>query len=523
VRRSSTAVVAVIAALIFSSATPSHAATPKLSVPKKVSVSVTSSSARLSWGLTKGLAPTKISITCKVYGISAVSTTSKKSHITLNNLTPATSYDCKLVSVLGKKRGAAKSLSFTTAVDAVVPTRPYSVLAVAHDHSATISWHAPSSDGGAPITSYVVTSTPSSAGCNVALTTCTITGLTNGVSYTFNVVAHNAAGNSLLSVNSNLIVPSDTSVAINNVQTTPGDGYLDVSWHLLRAADNVQISWGSQSVTLAGDVTSYRITGLSNCIAQSISLNTVVSTVATTAVTTSAQAGGASGIPGAIRNLSATTTSRAVHVAFAAPTFTGFTDTPITGYVVTAINGANSFTATVDASATSADLTGLDNGVSYSISVAAVNQCGTHIVTDGEKISATPSWANRPATVIDMSDPNAVTQHTLAVGDSVGYQFTALDTFATAGVYFALEPLCSTNGSTWGDCAVTVSVSLYDLSGNQLNTIQYAYSDWYGTHVIPVRPEAPLTQDAQYILVVRLDASTAAYTAIDVFSPALVW
>ena len=522
-RRSVVAAGAVVAGLLLTHITPSFAAPAPLSVPKKLTVSVTSNSARLSWGLTKGAAPSRILIQCSVGGAVVISTSAKKSPITLSSLNSATSYNCKLVSVLGKSRGAAKLITFTTASGLTVSSRPFNVSATAVGESATITWNAPSNNGGTPITSYVVTSTPASAGCTSITTSCTVTGLSAGVSYTFNVVARNSVGTSLVSISSNAVLPIATSVGLDNVQTVAGDGYIDISWHLIRDVDNVEISWGSESAVIAGNTTSYRVNGVANCTSQTITLKTISNSLTSNGVTAIATPGGSSGIAGSVQNLSATATSRAVHVSFAAPQFTGFSDTPITGYVVTATAGAATSSVTVGATATSADIADLTNDVEYTISVAAVNKCGTHVITPADRITATPSWGDLPSTIIDLSDVNAVTKHTLVVGGSVGYRFTAIDIFDVAGTYFTLEPQCSTNATVWADCAVTLSLKLFDLSGNQLNTIQYGYADWYGTGLVPLRPEQPLVADEQYILVVKLLASSATHTAVDVFSPALVW
>jgi FG-GAP-like repeat/Fibronectin type III domain len=85
--------------------------------------------------------------------------------------------------------------------------------ATAANQSATVSWLAPASDGGSPVTGYVVTAYVGYASVKVRifnspLTTQTVTGLTNGTTYRFRVRAYNAYGFSGFSKVTNAVTPT---------------------------------------------------------------------------------------------------------------------------------------------------------------------------------------------------------------------------------------------------------------------------------------------------------------------------
>ena len=93
----------------------------------------------------------------------------------------------------------------TQAVQVGVPSAPENLTAVEGDESVTLTWEAPTSDGGASITGYTYryrtsggTWLPSRDGTTLNATTLyirdTISNLTNGTPYTFEVWANNAQG-----------------------------------------------------------------------------------------------------------------------------------------------------------------------------------------------------------------------------------------------------------------------------------------------------------------------------------------
>ena len=75
-----------------------------------------------------------------------------------------------------------------------VPGAPTENSVTAGDASATIVWTPPASNGGSPITGYVITPSTGSPVTVGNVTKYTVTGLTNGTPYTFTVAAINAAG-----------------------------------------------------------------------------------------------------------------------------------------------------------------------------------------------------------------------------------------------------------------------------------------------------------------------------------------
>jgi uncharacterized repeat protein (TIGR02543 family) len=97
------------------------------------------------------------------------------------------------------------------------PDSPTAVSSAAIDEtSALVSWQAPEVTGGSAITEYVATSSAGQS-CTTVTTTCTITGLSAGTSYTFTVIARNTIGTSIQSART----ASITTSAPPEAPTTP--------------------------------------------------------------------------------------------------------------------------------------------------------------------------------------------------------------------------------------------------------------------------------------------------------------
>ena len=104
------------------------------------------------------------------------------------------------------------------AVPGTVASPPRSVTAVARNKGAAVTWTAPATSGTYAVTRYWVTANPGGAGClaEAPALTCTVTGLTNGTTYTFTVEAFTGAGWSAPSAPSNAVTPpGDESIEIS--------------------------------------------------------------------------------------------------------------------------------------------------------------------------------------------------------------------------------------------------------------------------------------------------------------------
>jgi hypothetical protein len=135
------------------------------------------------------------------------------SSATVGPLTNGQSYQFT-VTVTYQSGASHTSVPSNTVVPSGRPDAPTNVHATAGNKSATVTWTAPAVPNGSSVDSYTVTSSPDGIKAVVfaqsgkaPATTATVSGLTNGTSYTFTVVAHNGGGNSADSAPSNSVTP----------------------------------------------------------------------------------------------------------------------------------------------------------------------------------------------------------------------------------------------------------------------------------------------------------------------------
>jgi len=115
--------------------------------------------------------------------------------------------------------------SFNSTASATAPGIPTGVTATRGNASATLSFSAPASNGGSPITAYTAISNPGGGSSSCTITpplSCTVTNLINGQAYTFTVSATNAAGTGPASAASNAVTPATVPGKPTNVSATAG-------------------------------------------------------------------------------------------------------------------------------------------------------------------------------------------------------------------------------------------------------------------------------------------------------------
>jgi Fibronectin type III domain len=115
-----------------------------------------------------------------------------------------------------------------------LPTAPREVSATRGNGSVAVSWLAPtykgSTDPAVTITSYHVTASPGGGTCSTATLGCTVTGLTNGTSYSFTLTATTTIGTGPASSPAVSATPATTPGAPVAVLAKPSFSSAAVSW-----------------------------------------------------------------------------------------------------------------------------------------------------------------------------------------------------------------------------------------------------------------------------------------------------
>jgi hypothetical protein len=186
---------------------------------------------------------------------------------TVEGLTNGTAYTFRVVatSSVGDSLPSAASNSVTPAT---LPGAPTSVVGTPGNGSVRLNWVPPASNGGAPVTGYIATVLPGghSVQFSGSATAGTLTDLSNGVEYTFTMVALNKIGESSASDSSAPVTPAGppgrvgmpaAKVAGKNVTLTwvePEENGTPITGYVVR--------WAGKSKSVAATKTSLVVKAL---------------------------------------------------------------------------------------------------------------------------------------------------------------------------------------------------------------------------------------------------------------------
>ena len=304
---------------------------------------------------------------------------------TVTGLTNGQPYTFAVRAVNAAGDGPATTV---TATPVTTPGAPQNLSWAPGDEQVTLSWDAPSSDGGAAITRYEYAIDDSGTWIDADLDLQeTVPDLTNGQPYTFAVRAVNAAGDSPAATVT--ATPVTTPGAPENLGWAPGDGQVTLTWDAPSSDGGAAIARYEYAIDASGtwidaDLDLQEtVPDLTNGQPYTFAVRAVnaaggspATTVTATPVTT----------PGAPQNLSWTPGDEQATLTWDAPSSDG--GAAITRYEYAIDASGTWIDAGLDLQETVPDLT---NGQPYTFAVRAVNAAG-----DGPAATVTATTVTTP-------------------------------------------------------------------------------------------------------------------------------
>jgi large repetitive protein len=362
---------------------------------------------------------------------------------TVTGLTNGTAYVFR-VSAVNVAGTGASSLMTSSVIPFTTPGQPTLVAGVFGDTQVSLTWSAPSGNGGSGITNYNVQYSTNSGTSwilfsrpvSVNLST-TVTGLVNGVSYIFRVAAVNAAGVGSYSAASTAVTPMRVATAPSVTALTAGDEQVTVTWsppssnggsaltsYAVQYSSNNGSTWSVVELT-GSTSTSYEVVGLTNGTAYVFRVG-AVNAVGTGAFSTASSATTPRTTPGIPTSVVTTTGNTQVSLVWTAPTDTG--GSAITDYAVQFSSNAGTTWSTFADGINpqrAATVTGLLNGTEYVFRIAATNVAGTGAFSSPSG-GTTPRTAPSAPTINSIATDNSQLSVNFTAGDAGG---TVIDTY----------------------------------------------------------------------------------------------
>ncbi|MCQ3815050.1 MAG: fibronectin type III domain-containing protein, partial [Acidimicrobiia bacterium] len=304
------------------------------------------------------------------------------------------------IRVYGHAKTATEVTALYSQVNLGPPDAPTQVALTPASQQLTVTWIPPANNGGAVVSSYVVSHKLASAGADgwstpVSVTAPTVTAvissLTNASVYEVRVAAKNSAGQGAWSEVVSA-APSGSAVAPGaprDVSAVPADGSLVVSWvppgsdggaavsgYLIQHREDTQgAAWSTPAAEAAATARTFTVSSLTGGktyqvrVAAKNSAGTGAYVTVTAAVVNT---------PGAPQNLAATAGDQTVSLVWEAPASNGGAD--ISGYSIqhrVNTEGTDwSAVTTVAADVLTQTIASLTNGNTYQVRVAARNSAG---------------------------------------------------------------------------------------------------------------------------------------------------
>jgi len=444
-----------------------------LAVPTNFQVVAGDSRAAFTWSPVSGA--TRYFVVAKPNNASCVVTTTS---CVVSGLVNGTTYTATMYAAdTTGMSPSAVPVTFTP--QATAPTAPTGVIVAAFGLHVRVMWQ-PSFSASSPVTSYTVTSSPAGAACTTASTSCTVTDLVAGTSYTFSVTATNASGTSVASAPSSSVTVTDRPGAPTNLVAVAAPNSIGVTFDGPASDGGAPIDYYTVIAFLASTGqyvtrchadapdTSCTLSGLATTTAYVIRVMSHNETGFSIGTTLDAPVTTGFNVPGAPLDPAVTAGPESIDVRWSVPVSDG--GGAITGYTAAADDGKGGvFTCT--SKITSCTISGLTDGVTYSVTVFASNGAGDSPSTTA--LDATPG--NVPGapsiTTATSGDRSIEVSWTAPSSDGgstiLGYTATADDGSGHTFRCTSATSSCIISGLTNGT-AYTVSVVATNITGDSL-------------------------------------------------------
>ena len=262
------------------------------------------------------------------------------------------------------------NLMISSAPTGPLPSSPLNVKAIPQDEQVKLTWTASATSS---VSSYTATAAPGGETCTTTALSCTITGLTNGIQYRFNVVASNSIGSSSASTPQIIATPGKVPGAPKGVSASAGNNKATVSWSTTNLVGSGKITYYVVSSS-NGDSTC--TTSATSCVVSKLTDGTsyyftvtAYNNIGPSSPSSASNSVTPIGPPDAPKEVVSISSGRSATISWQVPANNGAT---ITSYKVTSNKGGFSCST----AGTSCVIQRLAYGESYTFVVKAINRIG---------------------------------------------------------------------------------------------------------------------------------------------------